>query len=123
MGPNEFRMISEVGGAFIVYPHLASWLIVLIMMLVIVPVVTVIYQVGLKSGTTVDQNAPGFLVIFTMLAVVCLITSIRLYVRLDQLSAYHRMVMDDEARGALVEAIRQDAEDDAARKKVTLSKD
>lgn len=123
MGPNEFRMVSEVGGAFIVYPHLAGWLIVLIVMLAIVPVITLIYQVGLKKGTTVDQNAPGFLVVFAMLAVVCLIASIRLYVRLDQISAYHRMVMDDEARTALVEAIRQDVEDDAERRKVTLRKD
>lgn len=123
MGPNEFRMVSEVGGAFIVYPHLAGWLIVLIVALAVVPVAALIYEVGFKDGTTVDQNAPGFVVTFAVLAVVCLITSIRLYVRLGQISAYHRMVMDDEARTALVEAIRQDAEDDAERRKITLRKD
>ncbi len=117
MGPNEFALLNKVSGAGFLFPNLVGFLVVWLFILIGIAIGRMIWEFNRKDGF---QSWDIILVIF--LAVANIVATARLIVRLNQVAAYHRIIVDENARGAIIRAIEKDVYEKTEREKIVLEK-
>ena len=117
MGPNEFALLNKINGAGFLFPNLIGFLVVWLLILMCIAIGRMIWEFNRKDGF---QSLDIILVIF--LIVVNIVAAVRLIVRLNQVAAYHRIIVDENAREAMIRAIEKDVSEKTEREKIVLEK-
>ena len=71
-----------------------------------------------------DRNRfrPLNIILIIFLIVTNFIATVRLMNRLDQIAAYHRIIIDEDARNTMIRAIEKDVSEKNEREKIVLEK-
>ncbi len=115
MGPNEFALLNKVNGAGFLFPNLVGFLSIWLLILICIGISRMICEFNRKDGF---RSWDIILVIF--LVVANAVAAIRLIVRLNQVAAYHRIIVDENARGAMIRAIEKDVSEKTEREKIVI---
>ena len=117
MGPNEVALLNKVAGAGFLFPNLIGFLAVCLFILICIVMGKMICEFNRKDGF---RSWDVILVIF--LVVANIVAATRLIVRLNQVAAYHRIIVDENAREAMIRAIEKDVSEKTEKEKIVLEK-
>ena len=121
MGPNELALLDRIGGAGFLFPNQFALQMVWLVILAIIATGMIIFESNCNDD---DRNRfrPLNIILIIFLIVTNFIATVRLMNRLDQIAAYHRIIIDEDARNTMIRAIEKDVSEKNEREKIVLEK-